>query len=261
MGPRELALAWYSLLTSLYATVADPLVALGTGSGTPLVAALLLGLLGAASPCLLTTQTSALAIVARRLDAPRAVVLSALAYLLGRVLVFAVVGLAVALAGRELATGLIPVVVVVRKILGPLMLLIGLGFLGVLRLPAWGGWQPSGWLAARLAGAEGPRGSFLLGAGFALCFCPTLFWLFFGLTLPLALRAGVGSGALVPPVFALGTTLPLLGLAGLLALGGGGGRTAGYVQGLGRSQRLFQRVGGVVLVLAGLNDTFLYWLL
>jgi hypothetical protein len=34
--------------------------------------------------------------------------------------------------------------------------------------------------------------AYLLGLAFSLAFCPTLFWLFFGLTVPLALRSAGG---------------------------------------------------------------------
>lgn len=255
---RALALQWYSLLSSLNAAVAEPLMALGDGLGVPLVAALLMGLLGATSPCQLTTNASALAIVSRRLRTPRASMLSALAYLVGKLLVYSVLGGLVVLAGREAATGTIPFIVAVRKVFGPLMLLIGLVFLGVLRLPVSFGAEASAWVQQRVVGG-GPRGSFLLGSAYALCFCPTQFWLFFGLTIPLALRSSVG--VLYPPVFALGATLPLLGVAGLLAVGAGAGRTTGYVQRLQGANRVFERVAGVVLVLAGLNDTFVYWFL
>ncbi len=284
MGLSELALNWYIVLTTLNAAVAEPLMALTSGAGVSLVAALLLVLLGATSPCQVTTNASALAFVSRRLESPRASLASALAYLLGKLLVYTLVGTAVVLAGRELATGLIPAIGVVRKALGPLMLLIGLSFLGVLRLNVAVGHGFSAWLQERAlhgsrraaapdvgeaeaqsppekkrgaSGGSGPRGGFLLGVAYGFAFCPTLFWLFFGLTIPLALRSSLG--VLYPPVFALGTTLPLLGLAGLLALGAG--QAAGYVRGVRRANRLLERVAGVVLVLAGLNDTFIYWFL
>lgn len=256
MNLRELATTWYMLLTTVNAAAAEPLMALSNTIGVPILAALLIGLLGATAPCQVTTNASALAFVSRRLDSPRAPVFAALAYLLGKLLVYTVVGLAVVLAGRELATGLIPTIGIVRKALGPLMIVIGLFFLGALRLNVSVGQGPSAWLAARAAGG-GVRGSFLLGVAYAFAFCPTLFWLFFGLTIPLALRSSVG--VLYPPAFALGTTLPLLGLTALLALGAG--QLTGYLRGVRRVNRVLGRVAGVILILVGLHDTFVYWFL
>ena len=160
------------------------------------------------------------------------------------------------LAGRELATGTIPIIVVARKALGPLMLVIGLFLLGVLRLNVSIGHGLSSWLQERATGG-GTRGSFLLGMAFALAFCPTLFLLFFGLTIPMALRSPFG--VLYPPAFALGTTLPLIGLTALIGMGIGNG--AGRFQGLRRVNRILGRGAGVVLLLAGLNDIFIYWFL
>lgn len=145
MDLRALALQWYSMLSTVNAAVADPLMALGNGLGIPLVAALLMGLLGATSPCQLTTNASALALISRRLGTPGAAALSALAYLLGKLLVYSLLGGLVVLAGREAATGTIPFIVLARKAFGPLMLVIGLVLLGVLRLPVSFGTGASAW--------------------------------------------------------------------------------------------------------------------
>ncbi|MBI2755938.1 MAG: sulfite exporter TauE/SafE family protein [Chloroflexi bacterium] len=254
MDPRVLVLQWYSFLAGFNGAVTEPLTALSDSIGVPIVAALLLGLLGATSPCQLTTNASALAFVSRRLEGP---VPSALAYLLGKALVYTAVGVAVLLTGQQLAQSSIPFIVFARKVLGPLMIVIGLVFLGVLRAPSWlaMGHGVSEWLEERAGG--GLRGSFLLGTAFAFAFCPTLFLLFFGLTIPLALQSSMG--VLYPPAFALGTTLPLLALAGLLAFGTSG--LGGSLHSLGRTNRVLERIAGVVLVLAGLNDTFVYWFL
>lgn len=252
----ELANNWYATLSTLNAAAAGPLRDLSDGLGLPLVSALLFGLIGATSPCQVTTNLSALAFISPRLHTTRAPVLAALAYLLGKTLVYTVLGVAVVLAGRELATNAIPLIVVIRKVLGPFMILLGLFFIGVVCLNVSIGHDLSAWLEERAAGG-GLRGSFLLGVAFAFAFCPTLFWLFFGLTIPLALRSPLG--VLYPPTFALGTTLPLLGLIGLLVIGVG--QTKGYLQALRRANRVLERVAGVVLILAGLNDTFVYWFL
>ena len=97
----------------------------------------------------------------------------------------------------------------------------------------------------------------MLGTAFSFAFCPTLFLLFFGLTIPLALRSSVG--VVYPGMFALGTTLPLLGLAGVLAAGAGATKT--YLTVAGRLDTWLRPAAAAVLVLAGLNDTLTYWLL
>jgi cytochrome c-type biogenesis protein len=86
--------------------------------------------------------------------------------------------------------------------------------------------------------------------------CPTLFWLFFGLTLPLALRSA--GGLALPGLFALGTALPLLGFTALVAAGR---EASGVLDRLTRSHRLVSRLSGGVFILAGINDTVTYWAL
>ncbi len=193
-------------MSTVNAAVAEPVRALSAGLGIPLVSALLFGLLGATAPCQLTTNASALAYVAQRAADRRAVTANALAYMLGKVLVYTVVGVVMILAGRQLAQSSIPVIVVARKALGPLMILLGLHLLGLLPLRFSLGHQLADWLEARAGGGAG--GAFLLGVAFSFAFCPTLFLLFFGLTIPLALASPVG--VLFPGVFAVGATLPLL---------------------------------------------------
>jgi cytochrome c-type biogenesis protein len=255
MGLRELAINWYAILSTLNAAVAGPLRDLADSIDVPLVSVLLFGMLGATSPCQLTTNAGALAYVARAGGARRSVAVNAVAYLLGKVLVYTLLGVAVILAGRQLAQGSIPIIVMTRKVLGPLMILLGLYLLGLVPLRFSLGAGPAGWLEAR--GAAGAGGSFLLGSAFSLAFCPTLFLLFFGLTIPLALSSPVG--VVYPGLFALGTTLPLLSLAGLLTAGAGATET--YLAGARRLQRWLRPAAALVLLLAGLNDTVVYWFL
>ena len=82
MNFGELANQWYIILSTANRAVAEPLMTLSNSLGVPIITALLLGLLGATSPCQVTTNASALAMISRRLDdAPRAPLLAALAYL------------------------------------------------------------------------------------------------------------------------------------------------------------------------------------
>ncbi|HEY3062418.1 MAG TPA: sulfite exporter TauE/SafE family protein [Chloroflexota bacterium] len=251
---RELALQWYAWLSSLNALVADPLSDLERSINVPLVSALLFGLLGATAPCQLTTNASAMAFVARGAASRSAVAGSATGYVVGKMLVYTLLGLAVALAGQRLAQQSIPVIVVARKVLGPAMIVLGLYLLGFLplRLSLRHGLAER--VERRVGG--GALGAFLLGTGLSFAFCPTLFLLFFGLTIPLALASP--AGPILPAVFALGTSLPLLVVAVLLTLRGG---AKSYIRQTRRAHRWIRPIAAGVLVLAGLNDTLTYWLL
>ena len=255
MSLRELATGWYAFISTVNAAVATPLRDLSDGLGLPLVSVLIFGLIGATSPCQLTTNAAALAYVTRAGGGRGSVAVNALAYVLGKALVYTIVGITVILAGRQLAQSSIPVIVVARKVLGPLMILMGLYLLGWLPLRFSLGRGISGWLEARAG--PGAGGAFLLGTAFSFAFCPTLFLLFFTLTIPMAL--GSPLGVVYPGLFALGTALPLLGIVGLFAIGAG--VTRAYLQGAGWLDRWLRPVAAGVLILAGLNDTLVYWLL
>lgn len=251
---RELMLQWYAILSIANAAVSQPLRALADFIGVAPASALLFGLIGTTAPCQLTTNASALAYVAGRSADRGSIARNALAYLVAKVLVYTVIGLAVILVARQLAQSSVPVIVVARKVLGPLMVLLGFYLLGVPPLRFSLGSGIAAWFEDRAG--QGVAGAFLLGAAFSFAFCPTLFLLFFGLTLPLALISPVG--VLYPGIFALGTALPLLGVVAVLTAGAGAKE---YVGGTRRIDSWVRPVAAIVLILAGLNDTIVYWFL
>lgn len=244
---------WYIFLSRLSATLGEPLNQLADQINFPLVSAVLFGLIGATAPCQLTTNLSAIAYVSRRLGDGRPW-WEALTYTLGKVLVYTAVGGAVIGLGLQIEASTVPVVVVARKLLGPLLIVIGLVFLGLLNLRGSLGQRLTGALQRRIS-VRGAWGAFLMGIVFSFAFCPTLFLLFFGLTIPLGLRSS--AGLLVPGLFAVGTALPLLAYAGLLV--GGSGLAGGYAQRLSRGHSILRKIAGAVFILAGVNDTLTYW--
>ncbi|MGH2532807.1 MAG: sulfite exporter TauE/SafE family protein [Thermomicrobiales bacterium] len=248
-------LEWYDTLSSLSAQVTAEVGGLDQRIGIPLVSAFLLGLIGAAAPCQLTTSVGALAVLGRsgaETPRPRAV----LAYLAGKALVYTALGALVVVVGAGLSEASIPVFVAARKALGPLMIVIGLVVAGAIRLA----WAPGHGMTRRLrqtARRHAEGAPFLLGVAFGFSFCPTLFALFFGFLIPLALARP--DGFLYPAIFALGTAAPLLVALALLAVGGGSLRQAAGR--IGHWQRALAVVAGAMLIVVGLHDTVVYWLL
>jgi len=250
----RLIVAWYGWLSGLTQGLVLGLQDLADSIALPAAAAVIFGLIGATSPCQLTTNLGALAYAAGRAGRGRALGLT-LAYVAGKVTVYTLVGAAVVLAGLQLQAVSIPVVLIARKALGPLMIVVGLALLGFWR-PRFSAGQR---LAARLRGRAGTgvTGAYLLGLVFALAFCPTLFWLFFGLTIPLALKSAGGWS--FAGLFAIGSSLPLLAVAALVTAGAGA--IEGLVGSIGRLERPLRIVAAVVLLIAGLHDTLVYWML
>jgi cytochrome c biogenesis protein CcdA len=251
----ELMREWYVLLGQMSVALSVPVKQIADGLQLPIFAVLLIGLVGALSPCQLTTNLSAIAYVSRK-AAERQVWSEALAYTTGKVLVYTLTGGAVIYLGAQLQQSAIPLVVLTRKIVGPLMILIGFGLLGLIRLRGSFGRRLSCWFEARLP-KRGLIGAFSLGAVFSFTFCPTLFWLFFGLMIPLAVISA--AGWIFPAVFALGTVLPLLVFAGVLACGTD--LSGKWTEGLSRYQRRIRQLSGAVFIVAGVNDTLTYWLI
>lgn len=252
---RDALLDWYAFLGSLSAWATTGINGLDRQVGIPLVSALLLGLIGAAAPCQLTTSVGALAVLGRTSPGrPRG--RAVLAYLAGKSLVYTALGVLAVALGAGLSEVSIPVFVAARKALGPLMILVGLALGGALRFPRAPGYGPG--LRLRQAARRRADGApFLLGVAFGFSFCPTLFGLYFGVLIPLALARP--DGLLYPALFALGTAAPLLLVLGLVSVGGGSLRRS--AERLGRGQRVVAVLAGVLLVAAGLHDTAVYWLL
>jgi cytochrome c-type biogenesis protein len=251
---------YYYWLSALTRWLSLPLGNFADQVNVPLISTLVFGLIGAFAPCQLSTGVAAISYVARRAGEPRRVWADTLAYLAGKASVYLVLGGGLVLAGLQLGDitqTAVPLAAFARKLMGPLLIVVGLFLAGVLRLRLSLGQHVSAEIEQRLGKQTGLVPAYLLGVAFAFTFCPTLFWLFFGLTIPLALATP--GGLLLPGVFALGTTLPLLAMAGLLTLG------IVDVRRLLRRIRGFdkwaQRVVGLVFVIIGINEIVLYWLL
>jgi len=251
----SVVLAWYGWLSGLTQGSVVTLQAWADRVQLPLVTVVLLGLIGASSPCQLTTNLGALAYASAQPARGRPFLLG-VSYVAGKVSVYTLVGALVVLAGLRLEAVSIPVVQVARRILGPVMILLGIGMLGFIRVKTSVGQRLASKIGGRFA-RRGITGAYGLGVAFSFAFCPTLFWLFFGLTLPLALRTS--GGWTFPGLFAVGSSLPLLTLTGAVAAG------FGALEGLtGRLRTMtgpLRVAAGVLLVLAGLHDTLVYWFL
>jgi cytochrome c-type biogenesis protein len=177
--------------------------------------ALWLGVLTSISPCPLASNVAAISFLSKRIENPILVFISGLAYTLGRMASYAILGWII-------TSSLISVPQVAQflqkymgKALGPLLILTGLILLEIItiRLP---GLSLLPKHHNRLAESGAP-GAFLLGFIFALAFCPISAALFFGSLIPLAINSK--SGILLPLLYGVGTGLPVLLFAVAIAIG------------------------------------------
>ncbi|MBI3176872.1 MAG: sulfite exporter TauE/SafE family protein [Chloroflexi bacterium] len=256
----QLIAQYYAWLSGLANWLALPISNLADSINVPLVSALLFGLIGATAPCQLSTNVAALAFLSRGVADPRRLWSQTAAFIAGKLTVYLFVGGAVVALGLQLdqlSQTAIPVVVIARRALGPLLIIVGLFMLDVMQSRISLGNRASAWLEERVRGRRGILPAYLLGVAFSFTFCPTLFWLFFGLTIPLAIASP--GGLIFPGVFAIGTALPVLGLAGLIA--SGMINIGEFVRRFKAADVWIQRGVGVVFLLIGINEIVLYWLL
>jgi len=216
---------------------------LATGS------ALWLGILTSISPCPLSTNIAAVSYVGRRVGSGRAVLLSGALYTSGRSLAYLLLGAASVWSLMSMVSVSSFLQGTFSRLLGPILIVLGLVLLGIFefRVPSLG---VSDGLQARVDRA-GIWGAGILGLVFALAFCPVSAGLFFGGLVPLAVERS--SPLLLPVVYGIGTALPVIIFAALLAAGA---RRLG--EALDRVQvfeRWARRVTAVVFIGVGIYET------
>jgi cytochrome c biogenesis protein CcdA len=168
-----------------------------------------LGILTSISPCPLATNIAAVSFIARNLGSSRKVLWSGLLYAAGRMIAYmaiAVLAVASLLSLPEVSFFL---ETNMHKIIGPLLIVVGIILLDV--LPVTFSASLAGSSVQERAGKWGMWGSGLLGVVFALTFCPLSAALFFGGLIPLAIDGK--SAVLMPSVYGLGTALPVVAFA------------------------------------------------
>ena len=217
-------------------------------STTPAVTAFLLGLLTALSPCPLATNIAAIGFIGKNIESRKGILLNGLLYALGRVVAYTMLGivLIVLLKGGSTIFGIQKFIGKYGElILPPALLLIGFYMLfgSKLRLPSFGFNGNGEGLAQR-----GGWGVFLLGVLFALAFCPSSGVFYFGMLIPMSATSSVGY--LLPILFAIGTSLPVIIVAWVLAFSA---EQIGNVYGRMQSiQRWLNIVVGVLFIAIGI---------
>ena len=211
--------------------------------------ALWLGILTSISPCPLSTNIAAVSYVGRRVGSGRAVLLSGVLYTGGRSLAYLVLGAASVWSLMSMVSVSTFLQGTFSRLLGPILIVLGLVLLGIFefRVPSVG---VSDGLQTRVDRA-GVWGAGILGLVFALAFCPVSAGLFFGGLVPLAVERS--SPLLLPMVYGIGTSLPVIVFAVLLAAGA---RRLG--EALDRVQvfeRWARRVTALVFIGVGVYET------
>jgi sulfite exporter TauE/SafE len=207
--------------------------------------AMILGLMTAISPCPLATNISAIGFISRDLSDRRRVFLNGIVYTLGRAITYVGIALIIYFSASQMDIsgwfqrwG--------EKILGPILIIIGLFMLDFikLKLPGMGSFTEK-------IGEKGRKSylnTLLLGILFAMAFCPYSGVLYFVMLVPMTVASA--DGLILPVVFAIATGIPVIIFAWLIAYAVGNvGKTYSRLK---TFELWFRRVVAVLFIAVGI---------
>ena len=215
------------------------------GTTLPWVTALLLGWMTAISPCPLATNITAIGFISKDIENRNRVFLNGLLYTTGRAISYFSIAFIIFLGADQMKfSGFFQQYG--EKIIGPLLLIIGLFMLDVLKINFPG----LSSLTSRMEEKKkwGYFDVILLGIVFALAFCPYSGVLYFGMLIPMTISST--SGLVLPVLFAIATGIPVIIIAWILAYAISGIGTA-YNR-IKSFEIWFRRVIAVLFIIVGL---------
>ena len=183
-----------------------------SNSSFPILTAFVLGLMTAISPCPLATNITAIGFISKDVEHQKKVFKNGLVYTLGRAISYTLLAVIIFIGADQFKiSGWFQQYG--EKILGPLLIIIGLFMLDLIKIkfPGMSG------LTKRFQenGTNSYWEVLLLGIVFALAFCPYSGVLYFGMLIPMTISSA--SGLYLPIIFAIATGIPVIIFAWLLA--------------------------------------------
>lgn len=240
----------YEIFNSISRLIYGPLTELSFSlEHIPLLSAFILGILGAAAPCQFTGNIGAITLYGNRSFQKNIPWGEVIFFLLGKMFVFTGLGFIVWLLGSEFQRELTGYLPWIRKLLGPLLIFIGLYLVGLIKL----NWSIN-FLKQDKKFKNNKLGAFFLGSSFSLGFCPTMFLLFFMLLMPMVISTSYGFA--LPSIFAIGTSLPFIVAIYLIWHFELNGLLMKKSRKIGT---LIQRFAGVFMIILGIFDTITFW--
>lgn len=222
-------------------------------STMPWLSALVLGLMTAISPCPLATNITAVGFISKDIVSRKRVFINGLLYTLGRAISYTAIALIIYFGADQFKfSGFFQLYG--EKILGPLLIIIGLIVLDVIKIKFPG---VSG-LTSKIETKTkwGYLDAILLGMIFALAFCPYSGVLYFGMLVPMTITSA--SGLYLPMVFALATGIPVIIFAWILAFSVGSiGSVYNKIQNF---ELWFRRFIAVLFIIVGVYYIFRVYL-
>lgn len=204
-----------------------------------ILTAIWLGILTSISPCPLTSNIVAVSYIGQKISKPYYVLLSGLFYTLGRASLYTALGYGLSLSMSSIPTVSIFLQAKMPYLMGPLLIIIGFMILDIINLKL-----PKLNLIKFHRKNTGLFGAYGLGFIFALAICPVSAALFIGNL--------IQTKGDVPSLIAygIGTGLPVLGIAFILALG------ANNISSIHKKISVFEKWArkftGIIFILGGL---------
>lgn len=218
----------------------------------PILAVFALGLLTAIAPCPLATNITATAFIAKTINNKKKVVLSGLLYTLGRMFSYTLIGALIYFGASKFqvaklfqGNG--------EKYIGYVLIIIGLIMLNVIKLNFIKGFNFTEKLSETFKN-KGLLGSFLLGVLFAMAFCPYSGALFFAMLIPMTLAST--EGLLLPVVFSIGTGLPVIFFAFVIAFSME--RLGNYFKTITKIEKVMRIIAALTFIITGLYYINIY---
>lgn len=207
----------------------------------------------AISPCPLATNITAVGYISKDIENRRKVFIKGLVYTLGRAVSYTAIGMIFFFgASKFKVAGFLQQWG--EKLLGPLLVIIGIFMLDIIRInfPGLGNLTEKMGRKSR----SGFWGVLLLGIVFALAFCPYSGVLYFGMLIPMTVSSA--SGLYLPVVFAIATGIPVIIFAWLLAFSVG--QVGSIYNNVKIFEKWFRRVIGVLFIVVGLYYIWIFFI-
>lgn len=227
------------------------LTELAQNNELPFLAAFALGLLTAIAPCPLATNITATAYIAKTINSRKKVLFSGLLYTLGRMFSYTVIGAIIYFGANTFqiaklfqGNG--------EKYIGFVLVILGLIMLDIIKLNFIKGGNWIDQLSDKFK-TKGLLGAFLLGALFALAFCPYSGALFFGMLVPMTLKSGLA----MPVAFSVGTGLPVILFAFVIAFSME--KLGIYFKAITKIEKIMRILAGVTFIVTGLYYINIYF--
>lgn len=224
-----------------------------SNSNLPVWSALILGFMTTISPCPLATNITAIGFISKDLENRNRVFYNGIIYTAGKAFSYTVLAFILFVGADQFKVSLL-FQRYGEKFLGPFLIIIGMFMVGIIRVNFPG--------LSRLSDSFQNKSShtyldvFLLGAVFALAFCPYSGVLYFGMLIPMTIQST--SGLYLPVIFAFATGIPVIIFAWLIAY---------TVSGVGRLYNRikvfeiwFRRSIAILFMCVGFYYTLIVWI-